>query len=232
MLHWTALNCDFLQFLKIAQQGVAPEKPASVSLRCTTAVFPVNLGVRHFTGVIYMLRVFIAGICIMAVSVQAVAQQVVFQPALRAQVNFGGSAKSQSFSAHLSLLSVAEQQISTNHQYIQQPRSISHLTFNSSQLQGSELLALGSPVMSWGQPQHAEFVLNQNEQNAKSGSWFSRNWWVVGLGVLAVGAAAAAGGGGGSDNNSSGNSGNQTNCGVAGTVVGPGGVTTDPNCRT
>lgn len=28
-----------------AQQGVAPEKPASVSLRCTTAIFPVNLGV-------------------------------------------------------------------------------------------------------------------------------------------------------------------------------------------
>jgi FtsH-binding integral membrane protein len=29
----------------LAQQGVAPEKPAFVSLRCTTAVFPVNLSV-------------------------------------------------------------------------------------------------------------------------------------------------------------------------------------------
>ena len=176
-----------------------------------------------------MFKQLFVGLVVSSFSLQAFAQAGAFHPSVGAQFNFGGPEQSRSFKAHLSFSLPALSEVARKNELPQQIQNFRYLSFSSSHTDGSVLHLMGSPVAAWSQPKHTEFVLQQNQQSSSSSSWFGRNWWVVGLGVLAVGAAAAAGGGGGSDNNQS-SGGNTTNCGASGTVVGPGGVNVDPNC--
>lgn len=176
-----------------------------------------------------MFKRFCVGFSILAFSSQAFAQASAWQPALRLQLHFGGSAGGQDFAAQFSLSQWQVSETSANGRPLAPSQPVGLFSLRSSASEGLALQVLGAPVAVWSRPAQDGFALRKNGQGAAPGSWFSRNWWLVGLGIVAVGAAAAAGGGGGSDGSEP-NNGNRTNCGASGTVVGPGGVNTDPNC--
>jgi len=178
-------------------------------------------------------RLAIVATCLLAFSAQAVAApRNGLLPSAAIRMEWGGPAQSRQFSASLSLRQFESGVFGTDHAQGAKPLSIHTLRFETSGAEGNALYLLGSPMVKWGLPVQSEFALQQNGQS--EGSWFSRNWWLLGLGAVAVGVvAAAAGGGSSSETNRNTNTGNQTNCGVAGTVVGaPGSPTTvaNPNC--
>jgi len=174
------------------------------------------------------MKQLMVGLLVSACSLQAAADVGALSPSLSAQFHFGGPQQSQSFAAHLSFHVPRVGDVAHFGHAPQREPKLRYLSYSSSPASGSALHWMGAQIAAWSQPQAAEFVLQQNQQGAAKPSWFARNWWVVGLGVVAVGAAAASGGGGGSDDDES--DGNSTNCGASGSPVGPGGITVDPNC--
>lgn len=177
-----------------------------------------------------VIRCALVAFSLLAYSTQiAAAQSQDLLPSAGLHFQFGGPAKSSRLQAQLSFRSMQANTLLD----AEQSRLISTLSYERSAADGNALKVLGTPVLVWDVPTQSRAALQQNGQEAApTGSWFSRNWWVVGLGVVAVGIAAAVAGGS-SETNKNADTGNQTNCGVAGTVVGgPGSPTTvvDPNC--
>lgn len=160
----------------------------------------------------------------------AAAQPQGLLPSVGASVQFGGAAQSSRFQAQLSFRGLQTSVLTADGLH---PRQISTLTFERSAADGSSLQVFGAPVLLWNTPAQSRFALQQNGQGrAESGSWFSRNWWVLGLGAIAAGVAVAAGGGSGGTSETQTNSTN-TNCTVGSGNVGPAespGVPTNMPC--
>lgn len=169
---------------------------------------------------IMFLRRFFVGFSLLAFAAQqAAAQTAVFLPSVRSTIEFGGGPTASRFSAQLSLTSLVLDDAPEANALVTSPQALPFLNLDVSDRAGKSILLVGEPVAVWDQPRSDRGALNQNGQT--SSSWFGRNWWMVGLGVLAVGAVAIAAGGSGADKDSTDNPTNPSGCTAGSGNVGP-----------
>lgn len=158
----------------------------------------------------------------------ALAQSFVADARLTVRLNFGGPARSSGLEVAARyqpgpMRSRPAEDIGT----LAPGPALELAHFGASLDKGSMFRLFGAPVARWG-GEMPEGMLQATETHQRS--WFARNWWLVGLGAIAVGVAAAAGEDALQDETAGNGSGNQTNCGVSGDVVGPEDLEVDTDC--